>query len=70
MESRNYADDMDGTIANAMIYDSCEDALAGMDDDQRMIVEREAQHLIDCVPKLGWKGALELLASVAHLRGE
>ena len=59
---------MDGNDTNALVYDACTDALDRLDDDQRAIVEREAKHLEDTCHRLGRKGALELLASVAHLR--
>lgn len=65
---KDVSDDIDGNDANAMVYQSCVDALDELDDDDRARVEREAKHLMDCVPRLGYKGALEILASVAEMR--
>jgi hypothetical protein len=65
---KDYDPNMDGNDANTMIYNSCSEALEKLDPDQQKIVRREAQQLMDHYKKLSFNGALEVLASVAHLR--
>jgi hypothetical protein len=65
--------DFDGMTlrdANTMIYDSCDDALESLDDEQREIIELQIQLLQIKAEKegqrLGRKGALEIIAAVSE----
>ena len=51
---------------NADINASVLDALEQLPPEQRELIEREQQHLMDCIHGLGEIGALELLASVSE----
>ncbi len=62
---RDHGGDIDGNDTNLMVYGACTDALAGMSYEEYDIIMENVKRLQDAIKRIGDKGALELLASVA-----
>ena len=61
---KDYSDRINGAEANQMVQGACFDAFEGLEDDERRVILSAVQDLKDEYPKLGDKGALELIAAM------